>query len=527
MPADVAHRFGHTLSKIFDKNCFHTFRSNKRSARRKKRAASRTSSSSSLGFHSVHGENIRLSTDGRSAKRGESFCDGIVFSDRPVRVNEVISVKFLECSSTWSGALRFGFTNTDPIQLRTNLPKYACPELTNKPGNNAKALSERYSVPNTVLSYFCDEHGKVHYSINGEDKGIYLIDVDVSRPFWCLMDIYGFTIAIQLIDSPQPSINVKENNNNITPKNNIYMELSPREIKKEPLPQVYKNSNSSPLPFHRTRGCNVKLSSDGCLAERNDSHYSRGYVFSQRPLRIGEKMAVQVLKTDQLYAGSLAFGLTTCNPAILSGNDLPDDPHTLLDRPEYWIVIKDVANAPVAGDEIAFKITETGQVQMSVNRQPPKTLMHVDQSQSFYAFFDLYGSTIKIRSLGSIRDNQPLKQKQNLPSQSDAQDYYNLSHYVSTPRATDNTINTYGGLKPVNCTYSTIQHCRSDSEDSSSSDAAACTVCFEQPINCALYTCGHMCMCYDCAYKQWKRQGAGRCPICRARIMDVIRTYYA
>jgi len=54
-----------------------------------------------------------------------------------------------------------------------------------------------------------------------------------------------------------------------------------------------------------------------------------------------------------------------------------------------------------------------------------------------------------------------------------------------------------------------------------------CTVCYEQSINCVLYTCGHMCMCYDCAFKQWKGQGGGKCPICRARIMDVIRTYYA
>lgn len=53
-----------------------------------------------------------------------------------------------------------------------------------------------------------------------------------------------------------------------------------------------------------------------------------------------------------------------------------------------------------------------------------------------------------------------------------------------------------------------------------------CTVCYEKPINCALYTCGHLCMCYDCACKQWKRENGGRCPICRARIMDVIRTYY-
>lgn len=138
------------------------------------------------------------------------------------------------------------------------------------------------------------------------------------------------------------------------------------------------------------------------VAERSDNHYCQGYVFSQRPLKIGEKLVIQILQTDELYTGSLAFGLTTCNPANLNGYDLPEDPHMLLDRPEYWIVIKDVANDPTAGDELAFKLTEQGQVQLIKNKQQPITLMHVDQSQNFYVFFDLYGSTIKVKVLGKL-----------------------------------------------------------------------------------------------------------------------------
>lgn len=124
-------------------------------------------------------------------------------------------------------------------------------------------------------------------------------------------------------------------------------------------------------------------------------------MFANRSLRLGEKLVLQILQTDELYAGSLAFGLTTCNPATINGSlDLPEDPHMLLDRPEYWVVIKDVANAPIAGDELAFKITEQGEVQMIKNRHPPVTLMHVDATQNLWAFFDLYGSTLKVKILG-------------------------------------------------------------------------------------------------------------------------------
>lgn len=51
-----------------------------------------------------------------------------------------------------------------------------------------------------------------------------------------------------------------------------------------------------------------------------------------------------------------------------------------------------------------------------------------------------------------------------------------------------------------------------------------CTVCCERPVNCVLYTCGHMCMCFDCATAVKQNKG-GLCPICRKDICDVIKIY--
>lgn len=51
-----------------------------------------------------------------------------------------------------------------------------------------------------------------------------------------------------------------------------------------------------------------------------------------------------------------------------------------------------------------------------------------------------------------------------------------------------------------------------------------CSVCYERPVDAVLYACGHMCMCYGCATSIW-HQGGGHCPICRAAIVDVIKTY--
>lgn len=183
----------------------------------------------------------------------------------------------------------------------------------------------------------------------------------------------------------------------------------PDELYREPSPQIYAEKYLEAVQLHSTRGCNIRLSSNKCIAERNSKYYSQGYIFGERSLAIGEKLVLQVLKTDELYAGSLAFGLTSCDPSYIKVADLPDDSHQLLDRPEYWVVIKDVASKPMAGDEIAFSITPTGQVQMTKNRQRAITLMHVDTSQPLWPFFDLFGSTLKVRLLGthSSKPNGP------------------------------------------------------------------------------------------------------------------------
>uniref|UniRef100_A0A7N0T7B5 RING-type domain-containing protein n=1 Tax=Kalanchoe fedtschenkoi TaxID=63787 RepID=A0A7N0T7B5_KALFE len=51
----------------------------------------------------------------------------------------------------------------------------------------------------------------------------------------------------------------------------------------------------------------------------------------------------------------------------------------------------------------------------------------------------------------------------------------------------------------------------------------SCCICYEAPVDSLLYRCGHMCTCINCAQElQWS---SGKCPICRAPIVDVVRAY--
>lgn len=191
-------------------------------------AVPRSSSGSNIGtnnlppllFHQVHGDNIRLSRDGTIAKRVESFCKGITFSARPVKINEKVCIKFIEISNNWNGVIRFGFTYNNPADNVRSLPKYACPDLTNKPGYWAKALAERFCERDTVLFYYVTSSGEVHFGINGEEKGVFFSGVETRGPLWALIDVYGNSTAIQFIDIRQNHLNNSTRTKNYIPPSN-------------------------------------------------------------------------------------------------------------------------------------------------------------------------------------------------------------------------------------------------------------------------------------------------------------------
>lgn len=405
-------------------------------------AAPRTSSSCpgpnnlpALQFHSVHGDNIRISRDGKVARRFESFCKGVSFSARSVKVNERVCVRFAEISNNWSGVIRFGFTCMDPASLEGTLPKYACPDLTNKPGFWGKALHERFCQRDNVLFYYVSTSGEVHYGINGEEKGLFITDVDTRGPLWAMIDIYGNSTACEFLDSRTymcNNVQVQERRQSIQlpspPAQDIYdineriqsVSISDAPNRRSTIHNSNNLLNQSvisgyqPLQLHSLVGRNINLSQDKTVATRVDNDFCQGYVFTQRPIHYGEQFIIQILKNCSQYSGSLGIGLTSCCPNNLSPADLPDDSDVLLDRPEYWVVRKDIGlNVQLLrGDEIKFSVSMTGEVVIS--RNDDNTLIHrmyIDQSLQLWAFFDVYGSTQGIRVLSKSNPMPPAYQQ--------------------------------------------------------------------------------------------------------------------
>ncbi|XP_059485618.1 protein neuralized isoform X2 [Neocloeon triangulifer] len=563
-----------------------------------------------LTLHSVHGDNVQVSLNGAIARRVESFCKGICFTARPVSINEKVCVKFIEVSDNWSGVIRFGFTSNDPSTLRGNLPKYACPDLTNKVGFWAKALAERYAVRDSILFFYVTSTGDVHFGVDGEEKGIFFTGVETRGPLWALLDLYGNCTAVEIIDSRQlsnsrislpsscqadtavscsDSIHMSSSSSTSSDIDRILassmasMRLQQQQVAQPKLqksPPRVPAAALNPLAFHKLCGRNMRLSYNQCVASRLDSEFCNGYVFTARPLCIGETIVIKVLATEPMYVGALAFGVTSCDPGILKPDCLPDDSDLLLDRPEFWALKKDVASSPLVDTELAFQLHSNGQLTLNVNGGPSSSIMYVDQSLALWAFFDVYGSTQKIKLLGSLGNpvDQPCDVLQHSPDMT-GNNLANMRHMQATTvhtamspvshvspislvvnlppcgvfqqylpagtTVTQASVNASGTLlsnysqtyiepvrtSPVYATLDSATNIRTPGtsgagwNDANNVTHSECSICYERTIDSVLYMCGHMCMCYECAIQQWRGKGGGHCPLCRAVIRDVIRTY--
>lgn len=153
-----------------------------------------------LTFHGqVVGDKIRLSQGGRLAERNEdTFRDGLVFSSRPVRPNERIRLRVHSRVSRWKGAVRVGFTTVPPSCRSEPLPGMAIPDLTSDSCHWAAPVDESLCPAGSVLEFWVSSSGKIRCSVNNNVFKL-LSGVDLSKPLWAMVDVYGQTSSICLL----------------------------------------------------------------------------------------------------------------------------------------------------------------------------------------------------------------------------------------------------------------------------------------------------------------------------------------
>uniref|UniRef100_A0A8C4RD31 E3 ubiquitin-protein ligase NEURL3-like n=1 Tax=Erpetoichthys calabaricus TaxID=27687 RepID=A0A8C4RD31_ERPCA len=161
-----------------------------------------------LSFHpSTKGLHIIMSKSHRMAERQVSFHNGIIFTNRAISVREQVQLRIERTENMWHGALRLGFTSFCPSHLsQCTLPPYACPDLDRQLGFWVAPLPEECARQGDMISFWVSRRGRIHYRVNDGRDYLLLEDVDVSKPLWGLIDVYGQTVAIEMLgESNSPS----------------------------------------------------------------------------------------------------------------------------------------------------------------------------------------------------------------------------------------------------------------------------------------------------------------------------------
>ena len=154
-----------------------------------------------LSFHSqAVGDMVRLSRGGLQAeRRANTFKNGLVFSSRPLKVQERIRLRVEKDSLNWNGGLRLGFTTVHPMARSLPLPIMAIPNLTETPGHWAAPVHESFCQAGVELEFWVSARGSMYISGNNGREQKLLSGVDRSRPLWAMIDIYGQTCSISLL----------------------------------------------------------------------------------------------------------------------------------------------------------------------------------------------------------------------------------------------------------------------------------------------------------------------------------------
>ncbi|KAM7154255.1 E3 ubiquitin-protein ligase NEURL3 isoform 2-T2 [Macrochelys suwanniensis] len=166
-----------------------------------------------LFFHPfTHGSQVLLDEFHHVAERASSFHDGIIFTNRPIQHHERVTLKILKKEASWHGGLRVGFTSMDPSKMDPgHLPPFACPDLVMQGKTWAAVLPDQCIEEGTILTFWVDHRGRVFFHSQQAARKVPLLKgLPVRCCLWAVIDVYGQTKVVQLLDCTRPRGGVRE-----------------------------------------------------------------------------------------------------------------------------------------------------------------------------------------------------------------------------------------------------------------------------------------------------------------------------
>ncbi|KAM3610410.1 uncharacterized protein V6R79_003690 [Siganus canaliculatus] len=190
--------------------------------------------------HQAVGDKVYLRRGRRLAERmGSTFKNGLVFSSRPLKIQERVRLRVEKHCCCWQGVLRVGYTSMPPSTRPLPLPPMAIPDLTDRPGHWAASLPESFCGEGSELEFWVSCEGTIYASSNSSGQQELLTGVDLRQPLWAMIDLYGQTCSVLLLGSekrglfhtrrscPAPECHIStDHHHSMTPDGDECMEVS-------------------------------------------------------------------------------------------------------------------------------------------------------------------------------------------------------------------------------------------------------------------------------------------------------------
>ncbi|XP_045470918.1 neuralized-like protein 4 [Harmonia axyridis] len=282
---------------------------------------SNTSLYSDLRFHHVHGKNARITNNGLTALRPRhlaEFNDAIVFSNRPLRDEELFEICIDNIVDRWSGSIELGVTACRPDDLElpstaTDLSRDTWLLSGSSVMENGKTVKNNYPCDldaigsGITLGVMRTYDKKLIFYRNGVPQGEACIVTPAT--LYAVVDLYGQCAQVS-IPCASP----------IAPTASAHQEICPRSDTSTSLQAINYLQQPVETDLHHFSDChskNVALGDNNRLATRTKD-CCNCIVFSATPLVQDELYEVSIVNLLPHFAGTLCVGVTSVPPAAIT-----------------------------------------------------------------------------------------------------------------------------------------------------------------------------------------------------------------